>query len=92
MRGLSVRNVGGGGSVRVNKINGKKVINGVEKKLCVENDVEEGDESLKSFKLGRFVEKRLVYRQTFVIRSYEIGPDKTATMETLLNLLQVRSN
>ncbi|ONK56157.1 uncharacterized protein A4U43_C10F4730 [Asparagus officinalis] len=88
MKGLSVRNVGGGGHVSVNEINGKKVINGVEKKLCVENDVEEGDESLKSFKLGRFVEKRLVYRQTFVIRSYEIGPDKTATMETLLNLLQ----
>nr|GEW72566.1 palmitoyl-acyl carrier protein thioesterase, chloroplastic-like [Tanacetum cinerariifolium] len=38
--------------------------------------------------LGRFVEKRYVYRQTFAIRSYEIGPDKTATMETLMNLLQ----
>ncbi|KAJ6764250.1 ACYL-[ACYL-CARRIER-PROTEIN] HYDROLASE [Salix koriyanagi] len=36
----------------------------------------------------RFVEDRLVYRQTFSIRSYEIGPDKTATMETLMNLLQ----
>ncbi|PKA63803.1 Palmitoyl-acyl carrier protein thioesterase, chloroplastic [Apostasia shenzhenica] len=40
------------------------------------------------FKLGGFIEKRFVYRQTFVIRSYEIGPDKTATMETLMNLLQ----
>ncbi|KAL0318894.1 UNVERIFIED_CONTAM: Palmitoyl-acyl carrier protein thioesterase, chloroplastic [Sesamum angustifolium] len=38
--------------------------------------------------LGRFVEDRFVYRQSFVIRSYEIGPDKTATMETLMNLLQ----
>lgn len=38
---------------------------------------------------GKFVEERFVYRQTFVIRSYEIGPDKTATMETLMNLLQV---
>ncbi|CAA6659970.1 unnamed protein product [Spirodela intermedia] len=38
--------------------------------------------------MGRFVEERFVYRQTFVIRSYEIGPDKTATMETLMNLLQ----
>ena len=37
---------------------------------------------------GRFVEGWSVYRQTFVIRSYEIGPDKTATMETLMNLLQ----
>uniref|UniRef100_A0A6V7QTC0 Acyl-[acyl-carrier-protein] hydrolase n=1 Tax=Ananas comosus var. bracteatus TaxID=296719 RepID=A0A6V7QTC0_ANACO len=41
-----------------------------------------------AFKLGKFVEERFVYRQTFVIRSYEIGPDKTATMETLMNLLQ----
>lgn len=41
--------------------------------------------------LGRFVEDRFVYRQTFIIRSYEIGPDKTATMETLMNLLQVGS-
>ncbi|XXG78430.1 hypothetical protein AAC387_Pa08g2378 [Persea americana] len=38
--------------------------------------------------LGRFVEDRFVFRQTFVIRSYEIGPDKTATMETIMNLLQ----
>ena len=40
--------------------------------------------------LGGFLaEDRFVYRQTFVIRSYETGPDKTATMETLMNLLQV---
>ncbi|KAG1330950.1 putative oleoyl-acyl carrier protein thioesterase 2, chloroplastic-like [Cocos nucifera] len=45
--------------------------------------------SVVSFKLGRFVEDRFVYRQAFVIRSYEIGPDETATMETLMNLLQV---
>ncbi|KAK7282070.1 hypothetical protein RIF29_10588 [Crotalaria pallida] len=37
---------------------------------------------------GRFVEDRFVYRQIFAIRSYEIGPDKTATMETLMNFLQ----
>ena len=42
-----------------------------------------------TYLLGRFVEDRLIYRQTFSIRSYEIGPDKTATMETLMNLLQV---
>uniref|UniRef100_A0A3Q7GE35 Acyl-[acyl-carrier-protein] hydrolase n=1 Tax=Solanum lycopersicum TaxID=4081 RepID=A0A3Q7GE35_SOLLC len=28
------------------------------------------------------------YRQTVVIRSYEVGPDKVATIESLLNLLQ----
>lgn len=31
------------------------------------------------------------YRQTVVIRSYEVGPDKVATIESILNLLQVRS-
>lgn len=39
--------------------------------------------------IGRFVEERFVFRQAYVIRSYEIGPDKTATMETIMNLLQV---
>lgn len=39
--------------------------------------------------IGRFVEERFVFRQAFVVRSYEIGPDKTVTMETLMNLLQV---
>ncbi|XWS60240.1 hypothetical protein CRYUN_Cryun07bG0018900 [Craigia yunnanensis] len=38
--------------------------------------------------IGRFAEDRHVYKQTFIIRSYEIGSDKTATMETLMNLLQ----
>ena len=89
VKGLSVKCAGGGRNVRVDKVNGKKV-NGA---LVSESDTMlnvDSDESLKNFKLGRFVEKRLVYRQTFVIRSYEIGPDKTATMETLMNLLQVR--
>ncbi|GER44029.1 palmitoyl-acyl carrier protein thioesterase [Striga asiatica] len=38
--------------------------------------------------LGRFAEGKSVFRQSFVIRSYEIGPDKTATVETIMNLLQ----
>ncbi|GER35858.1 palmitoyl-acyl carrier protein thioesterase [Striga asiatica] len=46
------------------------------------------DELSHEYLVGRFVEKRFVFRQSFVIRSYEIGPDKTATMETLMNLLQ----
>lgn len=41
---------------------------------------------------GRFVEEKFVYRQIFVIRSYEIGPDQTATMETIMNFLQVNFN
>jgi len=89
MKRLSVTCVGGGGNVRVDKVNGKKVNGAVVSGIDTIPNVD-GDESLKNFKLGRFVEKRLVYRQAFVIRSYEIGPDKTATMETLMNLLQVR--
>jgi len=37
---------------------------------------------------GRLVESRLVYRQTFVIRSYEVGADRTASIETLMNHFQ----
>lgn len=90
----------GGSHVGVEKVNGRKV-NGIHSKeeslhlekgtMRVEEAVAGGGRDVPShaFKLGRFVENRFVYRQTFVIRSYEIGPDKTATMETLMNLLQV---
>ncbi|KAL1342940.1 palmitoyl-acyl carrier protein thioesterase, chloroplastic-like [Arachis hypogaea] len=37
---------------------------------------------------GLMVEGGVGYRQTIVIRSYEVGPDKTATLESILNLLQ----
>ncbi|XP_072969103.1 palmitoyl-acyl carrier protein thioesterase, chloroplastic-like [Typha angustifolia] len=40
------------------------------------------------FRQGLIVDGGVGYRQTVVIRSYEVGPDKTATLETLLNLLQ----
>jgi fatty acyl-ACP thioesterase B len=31
---------------------------------------------------GRFVENRFVFRQNFGIRSYEIGPHQTLTIQT----------
>ncbi|XP_051145032.1 palmitoyl-acyl carrier protein thioesterase, chloroplastic-like [Andrographis paniculata] len=37
---------------------------------------------------GVIVDGGVVYRQTVVIRSYEVGPDKTATIQTLFSLLQ----
>lgn len=40
------------------------------------------------FRLGRFVEDGFVFRQNFAIRSYEVGADKTASIETLMNHLQ----
>lgn len=40
------------------------------------------------FGLGRIVQDGLIFRQNFSIRSYEIGADGTASVETLLNHLQ----
>ncbi|KAF8378658.1 hypothetical protein HHK36_030007 [Tetracentron sinense] len=40
------------------------------------------------FRQGLIIEGGVGYRQTVVIRSYEVGPDKTATLESILNLLQ----
>ncbi|GLT91894.1 hypothetical protein SLE2022_097560 [Rubroshorea leprosula] len=37
---------------------------------------------------GLIIERGVGYRQTVVIRSYEVGPDKTATLECILNLFQ----
>lgn len=68
------------------RVNGASVIKDVNSGLLNESPP---DTPLHSSLLGRFVEDHYVYRQTFIIRSYEIGPDKTATMETLMNLLQV---
>lgn len=78
---------------QINAIN-KKCINGVsiDQGSCIEpKDMETNDDEnhFEASMLGKFIEGRYVYRQTFIIRSYEIGPDKTATMETLMNLLQV---
>jgi hypothetical protein len=44
---------------------------------------------LGSFRQGRLIEGRRVYRQTFVIRSYEVGVDKAASIDTFMNHLQV---
>ncbi|KAJ6819828.1 palmitoyl-acyl carrier protein thioesterase, chloroplastic-like [Iris pallida] len=41
-----------------------------------------------AFGLGRIVHGGLVFRQNFSIRSYEIGADRTASIETLMNHLQ----
>lgn len=39
---------------------------------------------------GLIIDDGVTYRQTVVVRSYEVGPDKTATLESILNLLQVK--
>ncbi|XP_073053921.1 palmitoyl-acyl carrier protein thioesterase, chloroplastic-like [Primulina eburnea] len=40
------------------------------------------------FRQGVIILDGVGYRQTVVVRSYEVGPDKTATIESILNLLQ----
>lgn len=46
--------------------------------------------SVDPHRQGLIIEGGVGYRQTVVTRSYEVGPDKTATLESILNLLQVR--
>ncbi|BBN03648.1 fatty acyl-ACP thioesterase B [Marchantia polymorpha subsp. ruderalis] len=49
---------------------------------------EEEEKNVDTFGRGKLVENDFVYRQTFVIRSYEVGFDRTASIETLTNLFQ----
>lgn len=46
-------------------------------------------QTVDPFRQALIVEGGVRYQQTLVVRSYEVGPDKTATLETVLNLLQV---
>ncbi|PKI59799.1 hypothetical protein CRG98_019805 [Punica granatum] len=41
-----------------------------------------------SHRQGVIIEGGVGYRQTVVIRSYEVGPDKTTTIESILNFFQ----
>lgn len=47
------------------------------------------DMIMDPFGIGRIVQDGLMFRQNFSIRSYEIGADRTASIETLMNHLQV---
>lgn len=40
-------------------------------------------------RLGSLTEDGLSYKEKFIVRSYEVGINKTATVETIANLLQV---
>ena len=46
-------------------------------------------EVMKGLRLGGLTEDGLSYKEKFVIRCYEVGINKTATIETIANLLQV---
>lgn len=79
------------GTINGNKVNGialgESPLNRRSSEIFEDGNEDDTHECL----LGKFVEKRFVYRQSFIIRSYETGPDGTATMETLMNLLQVHT-
>ncbi|CAM0910152.1 unnamed protein product [Alopecurus aequalis] len=46
------------------------------------------DMLVDSFGFGRIIHDGFMFRQSFSIRSYEIGADRTASIETLMNHLQ----
>ncbi|CAK9211776.1 unnamed protein product [Sphagnum troendelagicum] len=43
---------------------------------------------LHRLRQGGFVEDSLMYRQIFVIRSYEVGADRTTSVQTIVSLFQ----
>ena len=47
------------------------------------------DMLIDPFGIGKIVQDGLVFRENFSIRSYEIGADRTASIETVMNHLQV---
>ncbi|KAL8160593.1 hypothetical protein V2J09_002130 [Rumex salicifolius] len=47
-----------------------------------------GDTLADRLRLGSLTEDGLSYKESFIIRSYEVGINKTASVETIANLLQ----
>lgn len=61
-----------------------------DKEGAVVNRVEPDLGSLADrLRLGSLSEDGLSYKEKFIVRSYEVGINKTATVETIANLLQV---
>jgi fatty acyl-ACP thioesterase B len=58
----------------------------------VRQNIPTDKQTVDPFRQALIVEGGVRYQQTLVVRSYEVGPDKTATMETVLNLLQVHKS
>ncbi|GMQ06697.1 hypothetical protein CsSME_00051176 [Camellia sinensis var. sinensis] len=98
-RGIKSKSAATGGlQVKANaqapsKVNGTKV--GVMEGLKTEKQwmmldwkPRRPDMLVDPFGFGKIVEDGFVFRQNFSIRSYEIGADRTASIETLMNHLQ----
>ncbi|XP_013605809.1 PREDICTED: palmitoyl-acyl carrier protein thioesterase, chloroplastic-like [Brassica oleracea var. oleracea] len=56
--------------------------------MILDSKPRRSDMIMDPFGLGRIVQDGLVYRQNFDIRSYEIGADRSASIETVMNHLQ----
>ncbi|GFP84703.1 palmitoyl-acyl carrier protein thioesterase chloroplastic [Phtheirospermum japonicum] len=54
----------------------------------IRQNIPKNKQSFDPYRLGMFINEGLEYRQSVVIRSHEVGPDKTMTLESILNLLQ----
>lgn len=63
--------------------------NSVIDDLQIRQNIPTKKQFIDPYRQGLIIESGVGYRQTVVIRSYEVGPDKTATLESILNLLQV---
>lgn len=63
--------------------------NGYISEQQVRQNIPTTKQSVDHYRQAMSIEGGVGYRQRVVIRSYEVGPDKTATLESILNLLQV---
>jgi len=52
-------------------------------------DTVSGTSPADRLRFGRLMEDGFSYKEKFIVRSYEVGINKTATIETIANLLQV---
>ncbi|KAL6188042.1 hypothetical protein ACLB2K_039436 [Fragaria x ananassa] len=62
--------------------------NGYISEQQVRQNIPTTKQSVDHYRQGMMIEGGVGYRQRVVIRSYEVGPDKTATLESILYLLQ----
>lgn len=59
--------------------------NGSVSDVQVRQNIPTKKQFIDPYRQGLIIEGGVGYRQTPVIRSYEVGPDKTATLESILN-------
>lgn len=81
----SVSQTAGAASTYVGSVSDEKVY---MNKVQIRQNIPTKKQFVDQYRQGLIIEGGVGYRQTVVIRSYEVGPDKTATLESILNLFQ----